>query len=253
MKLHTLAVLSGLGAALIPGAPAQGEFIGLMEVFVPNPYGLFTGRVYAVFSPLEPGDRVLSVSGTLVEATARVHYEGTFYQHDFFDGDTAPNQALCAFMPSLCFDTFVTIGREVQPDATELSPGWPGFRSCYLAGTDVSWSVPPDHPQAVPDAEGCVLLGQFSTLDGLIGLRLRVRVISAGQEIEVEDERCFTIGSPCIAADINGDYFVDVEDFLILMGEWGAGGLCHADINADGIVGINDFLLLQASWGYYGP
>ena len=253
MKVTTLALLSGLGAALIPNPPAGGEFCCL--VWEPSPQkfpGLSTTRLYAQFIPqADPGDRVLSVSGTPAEPAARV-YGGTFFQHQS-GGDTAPDPFFCIVFPSACFDTFVTIGREVQPDATELSAGWPGFADCFLAGTDVSWSVAPDDPQGLPDAQGRVLLGQFSVPKGgglaLPGFHLRVRMISAGQEIELEQGLCFSLGTPCVAADIDLDLDVDIEDFLFLLGEWGEGGSCLADIDADGIVGITDFLLLLASWG----
>ena len=253
MKVTTLALLSGLGAALIPSAPAGGEFCCFVWEPPPQNFpGLSTTRLYAQFIPqADPGDRVLSVSGTLVEPAVRV-YGGTFFQHQS-GGETAPDPILCSFFPSLCFDTFVTIGREVQPDATELSAGWPGFTECFLTGTDVSWSVAPDHPQAVPDAQGRVLLGQFSVPKGggltLPGFHFRVRMISAGQEIELEQGGCFSLGTPCVAADIDLDLHVDIEDFLFLLGEWGAGGSCRADIDLDLHVGITDFLLLLASWG----
>jgi hypothetical protein len=250
MKMHALALLSGLGAALIPSTPAAAEYHGVTWVTVPNNYGLNTFRLLAEFSP-EPGDRVLSVTGMFSEPTVRAYY-GTFYQHDW-GGDTAPNQALCGLLPSLCYDTFVTIGREVQPDATELAPGWPGFTDCFLMGPDVQWSVAPDDPQGLPDAQGYVLLGQFSFAGGegpgRGRFRFRIRMISGGQEVEFEEANCLSIGTPCIAADINGNLNVGIEDFLFLIGEWGAGGSCRADIDADGTVGVNDFLLLLAWWG----
>lgn len=252
MKVTTLALLSGLGAALIPSASAGGEFCCFVWEPPPQNFpGLSTTRLYAQFIPqADPGDRVLSVSGTLVEPAVRL-FGGTFYQHPF-GGDTAPDPIFCSIFPSLCFDTFVTIGREVQPDATELSAGWPGFTDCFLTGTDVSWSVAPDDPQGLPDAFGQVLLGQFSVQTNtlvLTGFNLRVRMISAGREFEFEQAFCTSLGTPCVAADINFDHHVDIEDFLFLLGEWGAGGSCRADIDADGIVGITDFLLLLASWG----
>lgn len=113
----------------------------------------------------------------------------------------------------------------VRPDATELSPGWPGFTECFLTGTDISWSVAADDPQAVPDAQGRVLLGQFSVPKGgglaLPGFHFRVRMISAGQEIELEQGLCFSLGTPCVAADIDADGIVGITDFLLLLASWG--------------------------------
>ncbi|MHC4303394.1 MAG: hypothetical protein ACYTAU_14160 [Planctomycetota bacterium] len=48
-----------------------------------------------------------------------------------------------------------------------------------------------------------------------------MRMISAGQEIEVGWEGCFSLGAPCFAADINGDGVVGINDFLILLARWG--------------------------------
>jgi hypothetical protein len=53
---------------------------------------------------------------------------------------------------------------------------------------------------------------------------------------------------PC-PADINGDGFVDVSDFLHLLAEWGECPGCPEDIDNDGTVGILDFLLLLGFWG----
>jgi len=53
--------------------------------------------------------------------------------------------------------------------------------------------------------------------------------------------------------DIDGDGVVGIEDFLLLLGNWGPcpapPDLCLADLDGDGAVGITDFLLLLGSWG----
>jgi hypothetical protein len=52
--------------------------------------------------------------------------------------------------------------------------------------------------------------------------------------------------------DINGDGSVDVNDFLQMLGAWGAcpdpPEPCPADLDNDGSVGITDFLILLANW-----
>jgi hypothetical protein len=69
--------------------------------------------------------------------------------------------------PSLEFDTFVTIGKRTSVgDETTLAPGRPGFGASSLTGTNLAWFVTPGAPQAIPDADGRVLIGQFSTQDG---------------------------------------------------------------------------------------
>jgi hypothetical protein len=50
-------------------------------------------------------------------------------------------------------------------------------------------------------------------------------------------------------ADLNGDGFVNVSDFLHLLAEWGECPGCPEDIDGDGVVNVIDFLLLLAHWG----
>ena len=58
------------------------------------------------------------------------------------------------------------------------------------------------------------------------------------------------IGNP---GDINGDGEVGIEDFLIVLGNWGPCPAppqpCPGDIDGDGEVGIEDFLIVLGNWG----
>jgi len=49
--------------------------------------------------------------------------------------------------------------------------------------------------------------------------------------------------------DLDGDCHVAINDFLLLLSEWGPCNGCPADLDGDGIVGILDFLILLANWG----
>jgi hypothetical protein len=49
--------------------------------------------------------------------------------------------------------------------------------------------------------------------------------------------------------DIDGDGFVGIIDFLLLLGAWGPCAGCPEDLDQDGMVGINDFLNLLGAWG----
>jgi hypothetical protein len=46
---------------------------------------------------------------------------------------------------------------------------------------------------------------------------------------------------------VNGDGIVVVQDFLMLLAQWGTPGP-EADVNNDGTVDVNDFLIVLASW-----
>jgi len=53
--------------------------------------------------------------------------------------------------------------------------------------------------------------------------------------------------SGCVA-DITGNWFVDVQDLLIIVDLW-ASADPTGDLNNDGIVGVQDLLLVVESWG----
>ena len=57
------------------------------------------------------------------------------------------------------------------------------------------------------------------------------------------------INQPPCAADLDGDGFVGITDFLLLLGNWGVCPGCPGDLNGDGRVFIDDFLALLAAWG----
>jgi hypothetical protein len=56
----------------------------------------------------------------------------------------------------------------------------------------------------------------------------------------------FQVAASC-PADVNGDDIVDVQDFLLLLANFGGGG--QGDIDGNGTVDVQDFLLLLAAWG----
>jgi secreted trypsin-like serine protease len=51
-------------------------------------------------------------------------------------------------------------------------------------------------------------------------------------------------------ADFDNDHVVGINDFLVVLAEWGdCGESCTADSDRDGMVGITDFLTVLADWG----
>lgn len=59
------------------------------------------------------------------------------------------------------------------------------------------------------------------------------------------------VGAFC-QADVDGSGSVDVNDLLMVIGDWGCTGTCTADITGDGAVNVQDLLELIASWGNCG-
>ncbi len=188
MKLHSATLLTGAGPPFLAAA-AQAGFNGIQVVTKPGVIGgnpVLTCNVFATFD--RPGeDRFLGVSGTPGSPMDIHVVGGTFYQNQF-GGDTPPSACIGVF-PSLAFDSFVTIGTKaicVQfPPPLVLSPGWPGFGPGSLSGTSLGWSntaADPNTDPFNPDfylGNGQILIGQFSTLDGIgiVGM-FRVSVIS---------------------------------------------------------------------------
>ncbi len=66
------------------------------------------------------------------------------------------------------------------------------------------------------------------------------------------DSNLYFIEDPPPAADLDGDGFVGIADFLLLLAAWGECGSCPpsciGDLDGDCTVGIMDFLLLLAAW-----
>jgi hypothetical protein len=254
MKLKALSVLAGLGGSLIVCDPAPGEYLGLTRSYVPNSYGILTYDVYAEFD--NPDDHVLAVAGTAVAPISLDAVGGTFWQQPTFGGETAPNPALIGLIPSLAYDTFVTIGVKVNDgtDATQLTPGWPGVGEAGLTdAANLAWFVTPDDAQGRPNEFSRVLIGRFSTVTGTgIRGRLVILAISDGEPMLIHTGFClFLTDAPCVPGDLDFNNIVNVVDFLEFLTWWGPcpdPWECFADLDGDGMVNVVDFLLLLGNW-----
>ena len=68
-------------------------------------------------------------------------------------------------------------------------------------------------------------------------------------EITVTPPVCELHPEPSCPADVNGNYFIDVNDLLGLLTGFGCTSSCQGDLDSDGSVGIADLLLLLSSIG----
>ncbi len=247
MRMTTLGLAAGT-AALIATSPAVATLRGIVVVAQPQAPDLVVCNVYAQFS--EPDDHLVAVSGTASAPLAVRVTGGGFYQHPF-GSDNAPLANLLVVFPSLAWDAFVTIGMgpNTGGDNTLLMPSWPGFGPSALTTTDSGWFITPSDAQGAPDVDGRVLLGRF-TYDGTaIDGRMLVQFITGGIHMQAAVGFCHpNQGGPCIEGDLDGNNLVTIDDFLTLLGDWGACRGCQADIDGDGEVGINDFLTLLGNW-----
>ena len=119
----------------------------------------------------------------------------------------------------------------VGPAGPEVSGGW--FRKEFV----------------IADIPGIVNTAQFR-------VRFLASDLGAGSVVEagVDDVQVFTfICDGTVFGDLDDDGIVGINDFLILLAEWGpcdqpCPPSCAADLDDDCTVGINDFLLLLANW-----
>ena len=55
-------------------------------------------------------------------------------------------------------------------------------------------------------------------------------------------------GDCLLMEDVNGDGIVNVNDLLIMLGDWGPCEGCPSDVDADGVVTVDDVLALLTAW-----
>ncbi len=174
MKMKTLSMLAGVGAPLIATASASAGFVGINTVIKENPFGYLVVNVYAEFD--RPGqDEMQAVAGTANNPLIVQVQNGTFFNANG-GTDKAPSAFFISLIPSLAFDTFVTIGiKFTEPlfDALIIAPDFQaGITGTQLFLTNSGWAVTPVDPQTDPfdpayvQGNGTVLIGQFSTADG---------------------------------------------------------------------------------------
>ncbi len=256
MKARTLSAFGAAATPLILAWPSMAAFVGLTIEQLPMDDfpRILTFRVYAQFDGTHGqsgNDFVFVVSGTPTGPLSIHVRGGTFFQHPdntHGGGDLSPDPAFCLQDPTVCVDTFVTIGMDTSiGDATMLGPSWPGFEPESLGPcAPCGWFIPPDDKQGLPDQNDRVLLTQLSTENG-VGF-LGTFFVSgysdgnASQHFASFDTGCF--------ADIDGDDAVGVGDLLVVIDEWGpCAARCLGDVTANGTVGILDLLEVLAHWG----
>ena len=208
--------------------------------------GTHTFRVYAQFS--NPNDQLVSVYGNAASPLS-IESSTSFYQNILGDA-TADNlnPLLFGTDPLLEWDSFVAIGAADNSSTGIQSAGldFGVFEAGGALTSDPtlggSWFVFPDQePQAFPDADGRVLIGQFTT-DGTVTLQCNIQYrASDGTNPQVAG---LTLVFPnSCPEDINGDGLVAVDDILILLSAFGCTGTgCTGDIDMDGVVGVSDIL-----------
>ena len=189
-----------------------------------------------------PADQLLAVGNADISTDDP---DGFFQQpHEFFDfgGPTSPPCVPFIPDPVLPQDSYVTLGVECDDgsDSTNLVPL--GFDE-VLFNTEGrllgGWfNFDPGNEQGLPDAEGNVLIAQFTV--GEFHNTCGTLTAFVGGDF----------GLPALACpDLDGSKDVRVPDMIILLGSWGSCPGCPADFNGDDEVDILDLIILLSSWG----
>jgi hypothetical protein len=127
-------------------------------------------------------------------------------------------------------------------------------------GGSATWSGPvasttagPWVPVTVPLTEEawCVTSGAWTAiLADVTEFTVEIELVFSAPDQEGLDNVVLsgTGGAACLA-DVDFDGSVGVNDFLIMLAEWGNAICLPPDLDGDGTVGILDFLILLAAWG----
>ena len=171
------ALCAGVGS-LILASTASAGYVGLVaEEFSVSGVNAFTGATYEldvvrIYAQLEnAGDRLDAVYGS-ADNPLFISTSAEFYQNAF-GGNTAGqiNAGQWGFFPSMEYDTFLTIGLlSSTGDALSVQDMDFSNFTTEISTSNGTWYVTPDAAQGEADAEGRVLIGQFSFLAGTGGL-----------------------------------------------------------------------------------
>ena len=163
-----------VGGLLVTGVASAGAFQSLtMTTYTTTGNGAPSNSItYRLFADLEAGASVTEVEGNVGDPILIGLTNGaTFYQNA--NGgplSTDINSNFFSFVPSMEWDSYVSIGALNQTDNTLATAGnfdFPTFEGGGdLASSGGSWSVADGAAQSM-EQSGQVFLGQFTVLGGL--------------------------------------------------------------------------------------
>jgi len=162
-NLKLLGLTAGVGSLVLAGS-ASADFLGFDIDEIDS--GLGIGTTYRIYAVVDAGGEVDAVYGDDVNALS-IQATTSFYQNGF-GGYGTPSAALFGFFPSLEYDSFVTIGLLDDAGDAMLDIGidFTNFEAGGAIWTDNgTWFATPNEAQVQADADGRVLIGQF-TSDG---------------------------------------------------------------------------------------
>ncbi len=164
-----LSIVASCALCIALSQSARADFTGLqtvertdLPICQPSepeiPYQMDICNVYAVFN--HAADRLISVGFTSASTTDA----NGFYQHSL-GADTSPPCNLLPVYPTLVCDSYVTIAKDCA-DGTDGSTLDPDFdTTAFNTSGSVAggwYNSNPSNGQGAPDANGKVLIAQFS-------------------------------------------------------------------------------------------
>jgi hypothetical protein len=128
--------------------------------------GQVPGHTYRLYCVLDAGQTLQVVYGDQ-DHPLSIRTEGELFHHDF-GGNTSSsvNAALAESVPTLKYDSWVTVGFENsnQNDLWELGVNFEGFASnSQMLVDNGGWFLIPTNAKCTPNDQGLLLLGQFTT------------------------------------------------------------------------------------------
>ena len=269
---------------------AQPPFTGLVLEEISN-FGFINGeKTYRLYAELSSGI-VTQMFGDETRPHSIVTTT-TFFNQDLFGGhsnlQSDVNTGAYAFAPLLEYDTWATLGDSYTSGASTLGDvafGSNLFGSTWSFGgtvnSDASIFRVSTDPLCVPDANGRVLLGQFTTdgvLSGFINLngldgaipwqenQIPIPSIVGGvsgctdstasnyDATAVYDDSTCTYGPLCLQdGDANCDNTVDLDDLFLVLNNWLSTTVAvgtNGDVigSENGVVDLDDLFLVLNNW-----
>ena len=156
---------------------SQSTLVGLVIETVDNSSGGFNnGEItYNLYAELDGG--LVTFIFADESNPLEINTSTSFIDNEFgADIQGQVNDAFFGFVPSLAYDTWLTIG-DSYSSAAQTTPGFDlssGFSGSSLSlggsvNSDIAVFRTPDDPLCLPNSDGYVLLGQFTTTGVLSG------------------------------------------------------------------------------------
>jgi hypothetical protein len=264
-------VVSGL---ILLGGPAHADLVGVVwerDLFaldgvtplsdLPGYSGQAVYNIYAHFD--DETDQAVGVDGSPTNPFSVYTIEGSgFVNTPPLAGDTPPSSAVAKAIPSVNWDSFMTIGVKLSDQFSTpliVRAGTPGpntdsWPTSPATSMNMAWVLPPSvdgqpTPETFAGPNLRVLIMRIVVDDGSVGIEGHFGLLWLDTpEIGGESGVSFAI----CPGDTTGDGMINVEDMVDVILAWGSDDFV-ADIYHDGTVDVVDLIIVLLNWGPCAP